>query len=326
MKRTISLFFVAFIASRFELYSQQLTWQEHAIDLWNKTGQGMQDFRVEIGPTTVTTADTQMQVSLPAPADVFSPPNAVWFSNMWQALQSDTITLPGGPTQISFPWLFSSYHLDFYVRADSVLHIEDDVYDVVQQKVIDTAFQAFINTNSFIYDTMSNQWIPGFIVRGLRTFSFMADKGEKIITRTRVNTGALVDTSVLSFSLVDVFVSYTDSAAFRKLYPDLPAEIQNFTTSVPEPTGTPRSFALQQNYPNPFNPATVISYQLAVSSRVTLKVYDILGKEVATLVDEQKQPGSYRVMFDGSRLASGIYFYRLQTGSFTATKKLMLVK
>jgi hypothetical protein len=89
---------------------------------------------------------------------------------------------------------------------------------------------------------------------------------------------------------------------------------------------TPERFALLQNYPNPFNPSTVISYQLAVSSDVTLKVYDILGREVATLVDENKSPGSYQAKFDGSRFASGVYFYRLEAGSFSAVKKFVLMK
>jgi hypothetical protein len=93
---------------------------------------------------------------------------------------------------------------------------------------------------------------------------------------------------------------------------------------------TPRAFALSQNYPNPFNPSTVISYQLAVNSQVTLKVYDILGKEVATLVNGRQEAGSYSVPFNTSNgtlgLSSGVYFYRLNAGSFVSTKKLILMK
>jgi hypothetical protein len=88
----------------------------------------------------------------------------------------------------------------------------------------------------------------------------------------------------------------------------------------------PERFDLKQNYPNPFNPSTVIIYQLAINSYVTLKVYDILGREAAVLVDEQKQAGNYHVTFDGSRLASGVYFCRLEAGGFAGTKKLLLVK
>jgi hypothetical protein len=88
----------------------------------------------------------------------------------------------------------------------------------------------------------------------------------------------------------------------------------------------PNTFMLDQNYPNPFNPTTVINYQVPVQSNIVLKVYDTRGREVATLVNGNRQPGSYQVSFDGSKLASGVYFYQLQTKNFTETKKLVLVK
>ncbi len=89
---------------------------------------------------------------------------------------------------------------------------------------------------------------------------------------------------------------------------------------------TPIAFQLHQNYPNPFNPKTVISYQLPMSSNVSLKVYNLLGKEVATLVNEEKPAGEYEVEFDGSGLTSGIYFYQLKVGSFYDTQKMILLK
>ncbi len=101
-------------------------------------------------------------------------------------------------------------------------------------------------------------------------------------------------------------------------------------TSVNEKTSQlPKEFALSQNYPNPFNPTTTIKFDIpSVGTQhvVSLRVYDILGKEVATLVNEQKEAGSYEVQFDASKLASGIYFYRLTAGSYTAVKKLVLMK
>jgi len=86
------------------------------------------------------------------------------------------------------------------------------------------------------------------------------------------------------------------------------------------------SFVLYQNYPNPFNQSTKIKYQVARSGNVTLKVYDILGREVATIVNEEKKPGVYEVEFNGSALSSGVYFYKLNAGDFTQTKKLLLLK
>jgi hypothetical protein len=94
-----------------------------------------------------------------------------------------------------------------------------------------------------------------------------------------------------------------------------------------ENEGQPVSeFALTQNYPNPFNPSTQIKFTLKEAGYVTLKVYDALGKEVATLVKGDYNSGSYNVSFDASGLASGIYFYRLETGSFVQTNKMMLLK
>lgn len=98
-------------------------------------------------------------------------------------------------------------------------------------------------------------------------------------------------------------------------------------------TGNPAHYILEQNYPNPFNPATVISYQLGQDSFVTLEVYDILGREVATLVKGKETAGIHPVEFNASRLASGIYFYRIEAGpnigqerNFTETKKMVLIR
>jgi len=94
----------------------------------------------------------------------------------------------------------------------------------------------------------------------------------------------------------------------------------------------PKEFKLEQNFPNPFNPTTTIQYQIPViasetkQSAVKLIVYDILGNEVAILVNEQKEPGYYEVSWNASNLASGVYIYRLQTGSFVSVKKMMLLR
>jgi hypothetical protein len=90
--------------------------------------------------------------------------------------------------------------------------------------------------------------------------------------------------------------------------------------------GIPEQFHLEQNYPNPFNPTTVISYQLSASSDVNLMVYDVLGREVAVLVNERKTAGSYSVTFNARGLASGVYFYRLRADDFVETKRLILIR
>jgi hypothetical protein len=126
--------------------------------------------------------------------------------------------------------------------------------------------------------------------------------------------------------------------------PNLPfimkREVLDIVSGVDDENNLVSSFSLEQNYPNPFNPYTTIHYTipnvtLSVSSRaesrdegsrVQLKVYDVLGNEVATLVNEYRSAGSYAVEFDASKLSSGIYFYKLQAGNFTATRKMVLIR
>jgi hypothetical protein len=105
----------------------------------------------------------------------------------------------------------------------------------------------------------------------------------------------------------------------------------DYGLSVEENGKVPTEFSLEQNYPNPFNPSTKIKYHIPDqvwndSRLVTLKVYDILGKEIATLVNEEKQPGTYEVEFDATGLTSGIYFYQLREHNFVETKKMLILK
>jgi L-ascorbate metabolism protein UlaG (beta-lactamase superfamily) len=108
--------------------------------------------------------------------------------------------------------------------------------------------------------------------------------------------------------------------------PGTTIDIHSAALSVEQSTIRPEDFRLEQNYPNPFNPTTVISYQCSVNSNVKLSVFDILGKEVTTLVNEQKPAGSYAVQWNAAGMPSGIYFYKLQAGKYAETKKLVLIK
>lgn len=96
--------------------------------------------------------------------------------------------------------------------------------------------------------------------------------------------------------------------------------------NVNEQIDLPATYALHQNYPNPFNPSTTIEYEIPKESFVTLKVFNLLGQEVATLVDETKQAGRYEVKFNGLSLSSGVYFYKIRSKDFIETKKLILVR
>ena len=88
----------------------------------------------------------------------------------------------------------------------------------------------------------------------------------------------------------------------------------------------PEKFALSQNYPNPFNPGTTISYSVPSQSRVTLRIFDVLGREVSILINKEQPAGNYNVDFNGSELTSGVYFYRLYAGAFVETKKMVFMK
>ncbi|MEX2189277.1 MAG: T9SS type A sorting domain-containing protein, partial [Bacteroidota bacterium] len=129
---------------------------------------------------------------------------------------------------------------------------------------------------------------------------------------------------------------FTTTAYYGAFDPVGPVWIDNWTalsnnrlvTGIETPTESilPAQFVLEQNYPNPFNPATTIRFAIPAASNVELRVYDMLGREVVTLMNEFKNAGSYQVNFDAGQIATGIYFYRLSTGTFTQIRKMLLIK
>ncbi len=125
----------------------------------------------------------------------------------------------------------------------------------------------------------------------------------------------------------NLFIGTNNNSDFTKGATVWRLSLNNLPTGVSNTENTtPVSFGLEQNYPNPFNPTTVIQYQLPASGQVSLKVYNMLGQTVATLVDARENAGAHSVTFDGNNLASGVYFYRLQAGGFSDVKKLLLTK
>ena len=97
-------------------------------------------------------------------------------------------------------------------------------------------------------------------------------------------------------------------------------------TGADEELFVPLAYRLQQNFPNPFNPSTKIQYSVPQTSPVQIKVFDVLGNEIETLVNEEKQAGKYEVEFNAANLPSGIYFYQLKAANFVETKKMILMK
>lgn len=121
----------------------------------------------------------------------------------------------------------------------------------------------------------------------------------------------------------DAFVAFTQSGS---LYAQRIALHPLAGVSEEASASLPGKFALAQNFPNPFNPTTQISFVLPKAGTTTLKVYDLLGRAVTTLVNRTMPAGNHTASFDASALASGVYFYRLESGTFSATKKLVLLK
>ncbi len=112
----------------------------------------------------------------------------------------------------------------------------------------------------------------------------------------------------------------TDSSVWSRPVADFVTSVNSNTNQIPS------KHVLKQNFPNPFNPTTQIRFEIPVSGLVTLKIFDVLGREVATLVNERKSPGTYDVEWNASTMPSGVYFYRLQAGKYAETKKLLLLK
>jgi hypothetical protein len=103
------------------------------------------------------------------------------------------------------------------------------------------------------------------------------------------------------------------------LYESVPVDVSDIAGMIDD-------YSLEQNYPNPFNPGTKIAFQIPESGNVSLKIYDVLGNEITSLLNEEKDPGKYEIDFNASHLSSGIYFYTLRTGTFINTKKMILIK
>jgi ligand-binding sensor domain-containing protein len=138
---------------------------------------------------------------------------------------------------------------------------------------------------------------------------------------TQVSAG-LPNSSIwaLAVNNINLFAGTYNSGVWRRPLSELITTVKGNEDQVPA------QFRLDQNYPNPLNPSTTINYSIPKAGQVTLKVYDVLGKEVATLVNEEESSGNYHIVFNANKLASGVYFYRLSAGNSVITKKLILMK
>ncbi len=126
--------------------------------------------------------------------------------------------------------------------------------------------------------------------------------------------------------IVDQFSQKTPADDGYRLRPRMQSDFITLSGLEAEPGNLPQSFSLYQNYPNPFNPTTVIKYSLPVASKVKLEIYNLVGQKIATLVDKKQSAGSHTVDFNAANLASGVYLYKITAGSFSAVRKMVLLK
>jgi hypothetical protein len=151
--------------------------------------------------------------------------------------------------------------------------------------------------------------------------SFSINQNETITISQKITVDEIWNSDSLS---VIVFVQSTNS---KKVYQSETISIDDLVVSVKNISDViTDDFILEQNYPNPFNPITNIRYAVSSKQFVTLKIYDLLGREITTLVNEEKQPGIYEIEFNATELSSGIYFYQLKAGSFSSIKKMVLMQ
>jgi hypothetical protein len=181
-----------------------------------------------------------------------------------------------------------------------------------------TAFNAAVNKNAVRLDwtTATELNNLGFDIQRkavdgqYESLGFVNGRG----TTTEVNNYSFTDNKVDA-----------GTYSYRLMQKDYDGSF-TYSQEVEVQIDLPLEYALEQNYPNPFNPTTTIGYSIPEDNLVTIKVYDILGNEVITLVNEQKQAGKYEMLYNASNIASGVYYYQITSGSFTETRKLMLMK
>ena len=174
------------------------------------------------------------------------------------------------------------------------------------------------------YAGLNNYSVAALTVNGADLYA-KTDDAELFVSTNYGTTWTKFDSGSVSENIISLAANQSNlyaGSSMGVIYRSVSGitDVQQINHNLPE------LFSLYQNYPNPFNPATRIRYEIPKASFVSLKIYDLLGREVATLVNEEKQSGSYEVEFDGSNLSSGIYFYRMQAGSYINTKKFVLLK
>ena len=228
------------------------------------------------------------------------------------------------------------FTLRYYFRSDGSVQGDgwyvDNVKISVYTGVIPVELVSF--TSSIINNTVGLNWITA---TELNNSGFEIQRS--LSPTPSLNEGALgnsdwqkigfvngngTSTEVHSYSFIDAN-PVTGISYYRLKQIDFDGTF-DYSNIVEVVYGAVAEFALEQNYPNPFNPTTKINYSIKEKGNVELKIFDLLGSEIATLVNEEKTPGNYEVFFDASNLSSGVYLYTIKAGSFVQTRKMLLMK
>ncbi len=268
-------------------------------------------------------------------------PNAWGGGNLYKTFSNDT-AFPKAPDSITFTYPIPSYGPDAdHFRDTTTGQVEDasqlgkKIYTFTPHRSPDgivfdndSLLAGDLRGGAFVISLANSNLVTalGDTSEDLLVVNLAKDSGSYSCHVTRLVAGF---NSPLGEELVGNKLFVVETGLF---YVNNSPRMWEITLPLANATGvrqgsySPRTFELAQNYPNPFNPSTVIKYELPVASSVTLRIYDVLGRVVATLVNENQIEGIHAASFDGSRFASGVYFYRLMSGSFVSTKKMVLMK
>jgi len=203
-----------------------------------------------------------------------------------------------------------------YTTADSKFQPLKYHVDLVNASTMEIHRELFRDTIN-IEDSVGVEFLRGYIINNI------SNGTDQFYVQMVLDT---VDSEDADYSLTGVYEDDTPPEGDAPRNYKTKVFFENGTSSLTAVNQIPKEYALSQNYPNPFNPVTKINFALPKQGFVTLKIYDITGREIQTLVNEVKQAGHYTVDFNGAHLSSGVYFYRIQSGNFVSVKRMVLIK
>lgn len=262
--------------------------------------------RVEVSEPIITTSSGQQQV-VPFKKYDYTAHLALTTSNIFDYLQTEATTIPSDASDISYTVFITASQPDTLATGE-LNPVKQTGFTNIDAEVLSNE-----NGVSLLSSSVTSLRDAKGLLALSKTFSLPAAslRGKTISLVPHVNVAGTFNEKNLHFGLVNI--SYIGASSSPQ-------------SQLASAAIMPENEKLGQNYPNPFNPVTKIGFKVSVSGFVSLKVFDLLGREVKTLVNEQKSPGTYEVNFDGSKLSSGVYFYQLAAPGVNQIKKMIVAK